>query len=100
MSTIYENSFWKGYDIIHEHYMKRKNQFIQLNFIFSRLSVLYESFGEGLTELVDDINFYEPTNQKDTSTFDNFMDEFISQLKELGAVYKDVSNDIKKTFDI
>lgn len=98
MSTIYEDSFWKGYDIIHEHYMKRKNQFIQLNFIFSRLSVLYESFGEGLTELVDDINFYEPTNQKDTSTFDNFMDEFISQLKELGAVYKDVSNDIKKTF--
>lgn len=98
MSTIYENSFWKGYDIIHEHYMKRKNQCIQLNYIFSRLSVLYENFGEGLTELVDDINFYESINKKDTSTFDNFMEQFIKQLKDLGSTYTEVSKKIKETF--
>ena len=69
MSTIYEKNFWKGYGKIHDHYMKRKNQFIQLNYIFSRLSVLYENFGVGLTELVKDVNFYESTKKTDTYVY-------------------------------
>ena len=98
MSTIYENNFWKGYEIIHDHYMKRKNQFIQLNYIFSRLAVLYENFGVGLTELVKDVKFYESTNKKDASTFDNFRDNFIQQLSSQGMAYSNVATKIKENF--
>lgn len=98
MSTIYETNFWKGYDILHNHYMKRKNQFIQLNYIFSRLSVLYENFGVGLTELVKDVNFYESTKKTDTSSFDRFMSGFIHQLSSQGTQYTLVAKKIKETF--
>ena len=98
MSTIYEKNFWKGYGKIHDHYMKRKNQFIQLNYIFSRLAVLYENFGVGLTELVKDVKFYEAKNKKDASTFDNFKDNFIQQLNSQGIAYSNVAAKIKKTF--
>ena len=98
MSTIYEKNFWKGYGIIHDHYMKRKNQFIQLNYIFSRLAVLYENFGVGLTELVKDVKFYEAKNKKDASTFDNFRDNFIQQLNSQGIAYSNVATKIKATF--
>ena len=98
MSTIYEKNFWKGYGKIHDHYMKRKNQFIQLNYIFSRLAVLYENFGVGLTELVKDVKFYEAKNKKDASTFDNFKDNFIQQLNSQGIAYSNVATKIKGTF--
>ena len=98
MSTIYEKNFWKGYGKIHDHYMKRKNQFIQLNYIFSRLAVLYENFGVGLTELVKDVKFYEAKNKKDASTFDNFRDNFIQQLNSQGIAYSNVATKIKATF--
>ena len=98
MSTIYEKNFWKGYGKIHDHYMKRKNQFIQLNYIFSRLAVLYENFGVGLTELVKDVKFYEAKNKKDASTFDNFKDNFIQQLNSQGIAYSNVATKIKATF--
>ena len=98
MSTIYEKNFWKGYGKIHDHYMKRKNQFIQLNYIFSRLAVLYENFGVGLTELVKDVKFYEAKNKKDASTFDNFKDNFIQQLNSQGIAYSNVATKIKETF--
>ena len=98
MSTLYEENFWKGYGKIHDHYMKRKNQFIQLNYIFSRLAVLYENFGVGLTELVKDVKFYEAKNKKDASTFDNFRDNFIQQLNSQGIAYSNVATKIKETF--
>ena len=78
--------------------MKRKNQFIQLNYIFSRLAVLYENFGVGLTELVKDVKFYEAKNKKDASTFDNFRDNFIQQLNSQGIAYSNVATKIKETF--
>ena len=78
--------------------MKRKNQFIQLNYIFSRLAVLYENFGVGLTELVKDVKFYEAKNKKDASTFDNFKDNFIQQLNSQGIAYSNVAKKIKETF--
>ena len=78
--------------------MKRKNQFIQLNYIFSRLAVLYENFGVGLTELVKDVKFYEAKNKKDASTFDNFKDNFIQQLNSQGIAYSNVATKIKETF--
>ena len=55
MSTLYEENFWKGYDIIHEHYIKRRDQFNQLNYVLSRLSVLYDNFGQSLKEIIADV---------------------------------------------
>ena len=97
MSTLYEENFWKGYDIIHEHYIKRRNQFNQLNYVLSRLSVLYDNFGQSLKEIIADVTINQDKEPNEDS-FDNFFVEYYKKLSQQAEYYIKLGDTINKEY--
>lgn len=97
MSTLYEENFWKGYDIIYEHYMKRKNQFNQLNYVLSKLSLLYDNFGQGLKEVITDVTMNQE-NESNEDSFDNFFVEYYKKLNLQADYYIKLGETINKEY--
>ena len=97
MSTLYEENFWKGYDIIHDHYIKRRNQFNQLNYVLSRLSVLYDNFGQNLKEIVADVTINQ-VKEPNEDSFDNFFVEYYKKLSQQAEYYIKLGDTINKEY--
>ena len=75
MSEIYTDNFWKGYDIIYEHYTKRREQFNKLYYLFSKLSTLYSNFGDELFEVFKEIGLDEEIIKEDSKGKNSFEDD-------------------------
>ena len=61
----YKDNFWQGYSILQSNYLKTRENFSQLFYIFQRLSVLYENHSKGLFQIC---NYYKPPNKIDSNT--------------------------------
>lgn len=90
----YKNNFWQGYSILQSNYLKTRENFSQLFYIFQRLSVLYENHSKGLFQIC---NYYKPPNKIDSNTsFNKTFQLFIEYLKEEAINYKQLSVDTKE----
>lgn len=98
MSEIYTDNFWKGYDIIYEHYTKRREQFNKLYYLFSKLSTLYSNFGDELIEVFKEIGLDEEIIKEDSkgkNSFEDDLNKFYSNIWKEAKGFQELGRKIQ-----
>lgn len=99
-SKIYTDNFWKGYDIIYEHYTKRREQFNKIYYLFSKLSTLYSNFGDELTEVFKELGLkeeeYSNVDLKGKGSFECDLNKFYNYIWKEAKRFQELGKKIQE----
>ena len=88
----YRDSFWQGYSFLKRNFCKTKENFGQLNYVFSRLSDLHLYYSHNLEQIC---NFIVKPSSRGGLTYHEAFNQFLDYIKEESTYHKHLSEQIR-----
>ena len=88
----YKDSFWQGYAFLKKNFFKTKEHFVQLNYVFSRLSDLHLYYSHNLNQIC---NYIIKPSARGGLTCHEAFNQFLDYIKDESTYHKHISDQIK-----
>ena len=88
----YKDSFWQGYAFLKRNFYKTKGNFVQLNYVFSRLSDLHLYYSHNLNQIC---NYIVKPSSRGGLTYHEAFNQFMDYIKDEATYHKHLSDQIK-----